>query len=218
MNRLKIFQALRSGQLAALVALVGLGLLFTASGVKAAGCAGVPYKAAAAASAPFVSPQAQADDESLNRQESEDSNRPASIVGLWHLIYTGNTDNNFPPGGPFPPTPFQFAETFKMWHGDGTEWENAVLPPSGGNMCFGVWKDLGHRTVKLHHVGLMFGPDGSLVATFTVDEIDKVSADGKTYSGTFDFRLWGPSFSAIGVGAPISEVTGTTAATRITVD
>jgi hypothetical protein len=215
MNLMKIFRALRSGRFSALVALVGLGLLFTASGVKAAGCSVLPYKAGAALSTSFLSPQGN---ESLNHQEDAESNEPASIVGLWHLIYTATSDDNFPPGGPYPPTPFPFLESFKTWHGDGTEFENAFLPPVGGNICFGVWKDLGHRTVKLHHIGLMFAPDGSIAATFTTDEIDTVASNGNTYHGTFDFKLWPPSFNAVGIGSPIAEVKGTTAGTRITVD
>jgi hypothetical protein len=51
-----------------------------------------------------------------------------------------------------------------------------------------------------------------------VDETDTVASDGKTYTGAFDFKLWPPSYDAVGVGTPISEVKGTTAATRITVD
>ena len=62
----------------------------------------------------------------------------------------------------------------------------------------------------------MFNPDGSLLAIFTVDETDKVASDGKTYKGSFDFKLWPPSYDAVGKGTPISEVKGTTAATRIT--
>jgi hypothetical protein len=104
------------------------------------------------------------------------------------------------------------------WHGDGTEFENAFLPSSGGNICFGVWKELDKGTVKLHHIGLMFNPDGSISSIFTVDETYTVAPDGKTYKGTFDFKLWPPSYDAVGVGRPISEVKGTVAATRITVD
>jgi hypothetical protein len=64
----------------------------------------------------------------------------------------------------------------------------------------------------------MFAADGSVSSFFTVDEIDTVAANGKTYSGSFEFKLWPPSYEAVGVGVPISEVKGTTAATRITVD
>ena len=137
---------------------------------------------------------------------------------LAHVNYTATYDDNFPPGGPYPPTPFPFLESFKTWHGDGTEFENAFLPPAGGNVCFGVWKELGDHRVKLHHIGLTFNPDGSLSSIFTVDETDTVSPNGKTYTGMFDFKLWPPSYDAVGKGTPIAEVKGTTAATRITVD
>ena len=208
MNRKNIFQAFRSGRFSALVALVGLGLLFTASGAKAAGCA-LPYKAGATPSIPLLSPPASA---SLNHQEDEDSNKPASIVGLWHVIYTATFAS-----GPFPPPPFQFLESYKTWHADGTEFENAFVPPTGGNICFGVWKRAGHRTVKLHHIGLMFGSDGKVSNVFTVDEIDTVESDGQTYTGNFDFKLFDAT-NVYGTGTPLAEVKGSTAGTRITVD
>jgi hypothetical protein len=208
MNRLNIFQALRSGRFSALVALAGLVLLFTASGVEAAGCA-VPSKAGAAPSIPFVSPHGD------DQQGPEEFGGPASIVGLWHLNYTAETESGAPI---FPPAPFPFLESFKIWHGDGTEFENAFMPPTGGNICFGVWKDSGDGSVRLHHIGLMFDSTGGVSNIFTVDEKDTVARNGQTYSGSFDFKLWPPSFAAVGVGTPIAEVTGKTAATRITVD
>jgi hypothetical protein len=133
-------------------------------------------------------------------------------------FYTGTYDDNFLPGGPYPSIPFKFNESFKTWHGDGTEFENAFLPPTGNNICYGVWKDLGDGCVKLHHIGLMFSPEGILLAIFTVDETDTVSSNGNTYRGMFDFKVWPPSYEAVGVGTPISEVRGTTLASRITVD
>lgn len=208
MDRMNIFPGLRSGRLFALVALVGLGFLFAASGAKAAGCA-LPYNTAGVHAISYAT--SHGDD----NQGDEDSRGAASIVGLWHLIYTANTAS---PSNAFPPTPFQFLESFKTWHADGTEFENAFLPPTGGNICFGVWKEAGHGSVKLHHIGLMFDSMGNLSNIFTVDESDTVARNDKTYSGTFDFKLWPPSFDAVGVGNPLAEVTGTTAATRITVD
>jgi hypothetical protein len=208
MNRMNIFQALRNGRFSALVALAGLALLLTASGAKAAGCA-VPSKAGAAPSIPFVSPRAD------NHQEGEDFNGPVSIVGLWHVNYTAETESGAPI---FPPVPFPFLESFKMWHADGTEFENAFKPPTGGNICYGVWKDIGDGTVKLHHIGLMFDSTGELSNIFTDDEKNTVARNGQSYSGSFDFRLWPPSFAAVGVGAPIAEATGSITATRINVD
>src|SRR5271163_1948426 len=137
-------------------ALVVLGLLSTATGAKA-GCA-IPYKSAAAPAIPFVSPHVD-----------EDWDGKGRIVGLWHVLYTATYDDNFPPGVPTPPTPFPFLESFKTWHADGTEFENAFLPPVGGNICFGVWTEE-KGEVKLHHIGLMFAADGSISALFTTDE------------------------------------------------
>jgi hypothetical protein len=199
---------LRSGRFSALVALAGLGLLLSASGARAQGCA-VAFKTGAAHAISAVT--AHADD----RPEAEDLIGHASIVGLWHLNYTAEAESGAPI---FPPAPFAFLESFKTWHADGTEFENAFLPPTGGNICFGVWKDLGNGWVKLHHIGIMFAADGSVSNLFTVDEKDRVAANGSSYSGNFDFKLWPPTFAAIGVGTPIAEVTGTTAATRIGVD
>jgi len=207
MNRKNMFQVLRSARFSALVALVALGLLFTASGAKGAGC-GLPYKPGTALSIPFVSSHGN----SLNLQEDEESNKHASIVGLWHVIYTATSA---PP--PFPPTPFQFVESYKTWHEDGTEFENAFLPPAGGNVCFGVWKELGHHSVKLHHIGLMFAADGAISNVFTVDETVTVAPDGETYKGNFDFKVFDAT-NVFGTGTPSVEVTGTTAGTRITVD
>jgi hypothetical protein len=205
MNRKNMFWVLWSGRFSVLGFLIAIGLLVSASGAKA-GCA-VPYKAGAASAVSSVSLHGK-----------EESKEPATIVGLWHVNYTGTYDDNFPPGGPYPPTPFPFLESFKTWHADGTEFESAFLPPAGGNICFGVWKDMGNGTVKLHHIGLMFNTDGSVSSIFTVDETDTVSADGKNYKGMFDFKLWPPIYAGVDTGKPIAEVKGTTAATRITVD
>src|ERR1700693_2022676 len=197
------------------VGLVAVAILLAASDAKAGGCA-ISYKAGAAPSIPFVSPHGD------DHQRGEDSNGSAAIVGLWHLIYTATESTSgplpvpvIPPG---PPSSFQFVETFKTWHSDGTEFENAFLPPAGGNICFGVWRDLGEGRVKLHHIGLMFAPNGSISNIFTVDETDTVASNGKTYQGNFDIKLWPPFFDEVGVGTPVQEIKGTTAATRITVD
>jgi hypothetical protein len=206
-TRVSISRLLRDGRFFALVALVGFGLLFAASGAKAGGCA-LPSKTGAAPSIPFVSPHGD------DSQQGDVFGEPASIVGLWHVNYTGEIESGAPI---FPPAPFAFAETFKTWHADGTEFENANLPPAGG-ICYGVWRDLGDGSVKLHHIGLMFDSAGQLSNMFTLDEKDTVARNGQSYTGSFDFKLWPPSYAAVGVGTPIAELTGKTAATRITVD
>ena len=149
-TKLNIFRAVRSGRFFALVALVGLGLLSAASGAKAGGCA-VPSKTGTTSSIPFVSPSGP------DHQDGDKSDEPGAIVGLWHVNYTAETESGAPI---FPPVPFPFAESFKMWHADGIEFDNVFKPPAGGNICYGVWKDIGDGIVKQHHIGLMFGSDG----------------------------------------------------------
>jgi hypothetical protein len=75
----------------------------------------------------------------------------------------------------------------------------------------------------------MFGGPGAVPPQevsniFTDDEKVTVAPNGKTYKGTFDFRLYAPSDCAnspsgyVCTGPPISEVTGTVYGVRINVD
>lgn len=126
-----------------------------------------------------------------------------SIVGLWHAIYT------------IEGTETVFNDSFKSWHIDGTEVESAYLSPEGGNVCMGVWKSIGGRGVKLHHVGWLFNPTApgtTATGYFTMDEAVTVTPNGKTYTGTFDFKVWNLDGTAT-----TTEVKGTIAATRIKV-
>jgi hypothetical protein len=93
--------------------------------------------------------------------------------------------------------------TVRILRADGTEFENAFLPPTG-NICFGVWKDSGHGSVELHHIGLMFYALGHVSNMFTQDETNTVAS----YSGTFDFKLWPPNFDAVGVGCSRTIIPG----------
>jgi hypothetical protein len=128
----------------------------------------------------------------------------APIVGLWHVIYTNSADGS------------TFNDTFDTWHADGTEFESAFLSPAGGNICVGVWKESGRRSVTQHHIGWLFNPSTPTATAsnyFTIDSELTVAEDGKSYSGKFTFKVW----NLDGTSTPM-EVTGTIAATRITVD
>jgi hypothetical protein len=126
------------------------------------------------------------------------SESPDSIVGLWHTMYTA--ENSL------------FAETFKEWHSDGTEFENVNHNPAIGSVCVGVWKQVGVRTVRLHHLGFLFNADGTSAGTFVVEETNTLAAHGRSYVGTFTFSTYDVNGNLTG------EVKGTVAATRITVD
>jgi hypothetical protein len=132
----------------------------------------------------------------------------APIVGLWHVIYTNSADNS------------TFNNTFDTWHSDGTEFESAFLPPVGGNICVGVWAQTGARSVKLHHVGWLYGLPGApdpydpAGYYFVLLETATVSNDGQSYTGNFNFKVYSVkdnSYTGI-------EVNGTMHASRINVN
>jgi hypothetical protein len=118
-----------------------------------------------------------------NLHPDDEWNQGSSIVGLWHVLYTGESDVNFPPGGPYPPPGFQFLDSLTTWHAGGTEFENAFVAPTGGNICFGVWKEVEKHQIKPHHIGFMFDAKGDVANIFTDDEIVTVGSNSKTCSG-----------------------------------
>lgn len=120
----------------------------------------------------------------------------ASIVGLWHVIYTDSS-------GQF------FLETLDTWHRDGTEIESANANPIEGNTCMGVWKKTSPNTVSLNHIGWNFDNAGNSAGYFTISESDTLAEDGQSYQGTFDFKVYDAN------GNVQFEVSGTLAATRI---
>jgi hypothetical protein len=137
--------------------------------------------------------------EGETQEALQDATNP--VVGLWGVVYTA--------GGEL------FNQSIDQWHSDGTEFENAYLPVAGGNICFGVWKATGPRSVRLHHIGWTYDAvnGGTANGIFTLDENNTVSEDGKTYTGTFTFQPYDLKGNPLG-----KPVTGTMLATRITVD
>ena len=123
-----------------------------------------------------------------------------SIVGLWQTAYTQTN------GDPF-------GQSFKQWHSDGTEFENVDHSAVIGNICFGVWKQLGNRTFRLHHMGWTFDASGNPTGTFTIDETDVVAPNGMSYTGSFVFKTYKTDGTYTG-----TEITGKIVASRITVD
>lgn len=124
-----------------------------------------------------------------------------SIVGFWHFKFSiGGTVIS---GGN------------QQWHSDGTEVINdGSLPPITGNVCFGVWKQVGVRHYIVNHRGIGWNADGTALAGVDTIKLDvTLSRDGNSYSGTFTilpFDQYGNS-----TGTPTN---GKVTATRITVE
>jgi hypothetical protein len=131
---------------------------------------------------------------------SEASDR--SIVGFWQTtFYVGNTAD-------------VWDQAFELWHAEGTELavDNAV-PPSLGNVCVGVWKQVG-RTIKLRHLTWNWNLDGSKAGTFLLEMTVSVGRDNETFEGTYV----SDSFDLEGQVIPELHGEGVVRGNRITVD
>jgi len=135
------------------------------------------------------------------------------IVGMWHVTFTAEGNNPGPPDG----TPIDNA--LVTWHSDGTELMNSVRPPQDGNFCMGIWNKSGKSTYKLNHFA-WFANDttnapsgiGNPQGPARFFEEVTLSPDGNHYTGTFTLDAYDTS------GNPVAHITGTIAATRITVN
>ena len=132
---------------------------------------------------------------------NEDRYREPSIVGFWHmkLLVGGNVID----GGT------------QQWHSDGTEViDSGGRSPLIGNVCFGVWKQVGEFHYKLNHRGIGFDPAGSAVNGVNTLIFDvRLSRDGNSYTATFTQYAFDPAGNSLG-----PAVKGTATGTRITVD
>jgi hypothetical protein len=121
-----------------------------------------------------------------------------SIVGFWQvsLIVGGQV----------------VLHTMKTWHSDGTEFDNADLPPTAGNVCEGAWVSTGRRTVHNVHLGWTFDASSNPSGMFVETEDDKVARDGNSYTGPFDQKFYDVN------GQLVNEISGSISATRVTAE
>lgn len=118
-----------------------------------------------------------------------------SIVGTWitTLIVGGNPIFN----------------TLIQWHADGTEADNADVPPTMGNTCEGSWVSTGRRTVHRHHLGWTFDANSNPNGMFVLTEDNKLNTTGNRYQGTFDQKFYDAK------GKQVGEISGTVSAKRL---
>jgi hypothetical protein len=72
----------------------------------------------------------------------------ASIVGMWHVVFTATTSN----GDPIPAPGVLFDNSVVVRHSDGTEIMNSSRPAQDGNFCLGVWAQTGRFRFDLNHI------------------------------------------------------------------
>ena len=175
-------------------------LLTTLSGEAGAACS------TTAGTTPFTGAAMQVDGRSAATFSLDEKAQPGSrdwIVGMWlaeFLIGEG---------------PDRYDQGFQQFHSDGTETMlSNGLPPSLGNVCLGVWKQVGSRTLRLKHVAWNWNADGSFAGSFVMLVTLKVNRRGDSYEGTWTADSFDPSNNVI----PELHVAGVVRATRISVD
>ncbi len=126
----------------------------------------------------------------------------ASIVGLWHVLFTSD-------GQPF-------DEGYDMWLSDGVEILNDTAPPQpangAGTVCLGVYEKVGPRTYKLKHPFWGFDENSQLAGTGVISETVTVDPGGNSYHGSFKFDVFDLSHNLV------FEAKGDLKAERITPD
>jgi hypothetical protein len=115
------------------------------------------------------------------------------IAGLWEVHYFHGTE--------------QWNQTYDQWHSDGLEFEVAGLAP--GAMCQGTWRQMARGTIQLFHVAWTFDASGVLTGHWEEIQTDTVSADRRTYQGTYDTKFYDLN------GNFLFEDTGTLTAERL---
>ena len=188
-------RAARRPSTAAVLAAVALCLAFAAE--AGATCVTAPAKTGLALPATHFAPRAAAQ----GSADHEGGDARAWLVGMWLTEFrVGDA---------------LYDQTFQQFHSDGTE--NMLsngLPPSLGNVCLGVWAQVGPRTIKLRHVAWNFDADGRFAGLFQMVVTLAVDRSGTSYTGAFVADSYDLSSQII----PDLHVAGTVRATRITVD
>ena len=141
-----------------------------------------------------------------------------AIVGLWEFeVHLDGTQNGLPDKA-------LFDWGLATWHDDGTEIQfSAGRTPSAGDVCMGVWRQLGKHQFKLHHIALGLTPPvatGTFVGPAIIRATVTVDGDGDSYTGPYSVTIYpgspdnGTEFNES--GTPLVTFTGTITAKRVT--
>lgn len=143
----------------------------------------------------------------------------AAIVGLWRFeARLDGAQNGLP-------DEFLFDWGLATWHDDGTEIQfSAARTPSSGDVCMGVWQQVGRNKFQLNHVALGLTPpsaSGTYLGPAEIQYNITVDGTGNGYSGRFTLTQYAalPSdvpFSEFDQSQVVVKFTGFVKATRVT--
>ena len=160
--------------------------------------------------------------EGFIRVAGETSAANSGIVGLWKISMVSDG---------VPPNPVPEGATVDFgtvqWHNDGTEiMISGGRPPSAGDVCMGVWEQIGPFTYKLNHLALawvssdtppsMGGPGPSpaqFLGPAIIHQVVALDKSRASYQGSFTIDQYNADETVL-----LVHVSGTITGTRITVD
>jgi hypothetical protein len=74
----------------------------------------------------------------------------------------------------------------EQFYGDGNEITNDLaVPPSQGNVCYGVWVRVANNTYKMKHIGWAYGPNNVYIGRFDLAATIEVRNHGNSFVGRF---------------------------------
>jgi hypothetical protein len=127
----------------------------------------------------------------------------ASVVGMWRTVLLLGDG------------PERFDEAFQQFHSDGTETMlSDGLPPVLGNVCLGIWKQTGGRSLKVKHMAWNWEANGAFAGTFVMEAELRLSRDGRTFAGSWT----ADSYDAQGALIPAMHTEGVARGRRISID
>lgn len=139
-----------------------------------------------------------------------------SIVGLWKfemLSKSTSTHKNSMPDGSL----IDFGTA--AWHMDGTELQTSgYRNPSDGDVCQGVWQQVGNSTFVLNHYALAW-TNGSYTGPVNIRAQVTVDPSGNHYTGTFTTVVYLAAYvpgHEFDQNTVLATITGTFDATRVT--
>ena len=112
-----------------------------------------------------------------------------AIVGLWKVEFIARGNTNGIPDGAL----IDFGTA--QWHEDGTETMiSGGRNPADGDVCMGVWRQVGRSTYSLTHVALAYHA-GSYVGPAQILERVNVDPSGDSFVGTFTITQYSATAS-----------------------
>ena len=209
--------------LAAAFVLGAIGL--SASDIASAGCGGYSPPASAPVSwsgalRPSMMPALYTPGSERFIQVGDDQfgNSPG-LVGMWRVTFTSD-GTGYP--NPTPPMGAQIDFATIQFHPDGTEiMVSGARAPSTGDVCMGVWRQIGERTYKIKHLALGWvspdsmppAPAAAYLGPTLISEHVTLNRARNAFEGTFTIDVYAKDESTL-----LAHLSGTMSGARFSFD